>query len=52
MNIEIITGIVVVAVSLSLVISLAVWARKSINRIAESGYRTARETLKDLKRGQ
>ncbi|KKL84701.1 hypothetical protein LCGC14_1962090, partial [marine sediment metagenome] len=38
---------VIVAGSLIVIVSLTVWSFRSINKIASSGYRTARETLKE-----
>lgn len=52
MNTEIIIGIIVVTLSLSITTAITVWACKSIDRLAENGYKTARETLKDLSRGK
>jgi hypothetical protein len=52
MNTDIMIGIVLTAVSLLAVITLTVWARRSIERMASDGYRTARQTLKDKNNGK
>jgi len=48
MDIDIIIGCVVVAGALAGVITLALWSNRTINHIANHGYHTARETLKEL----
>jgi len=48
MNTDIIIGCVVAVVALISVAALTIWSRGTIERIARTGYRTARQTLKDL----
>jgi hypothetical protein len=47
MNTDIIIGCVLTIVALVSVAALAIWSRGTIERIARTGYRTARQTLKD-----
>ncbi len=47
MNTDIIIGCVVTVVALVSVAALTIWSRGTIERIARTGYRTARQTLKD-----
>jgi len=51
MDNNIIIGIVLVICSLTVNVVLVLWARRTINRISGNGYRTARQTLKELKSG-
>ena len=51
MDIHQITGLVLVIISLSFIVTFTIWARQRINKIAEQGYSTARQTLKG-KNGQ
>ena len=48
MDIDIIIGCLVVAGALAGVITLALWSNRTINHIADHGYHTVRETLKEL----
>ena len=52
MDANVTIGCIVVAAALTVVIALTLWARRTINRIAEDGYRTARETLRELNNGK
>lgn len=51
-NLNIMIGCILVASSVTIVLTLTIMAHRSINRIAKGGYRTARETLKELKNGK
>ncbi len=42
-----IIGCLIVAGALTVIVSLTVWSYRTINKIASSGYRTARQTLKE-----
>ena len=48
MDMNVLIGCVVIAVALTLIIALVLWSRRTINRIAKNGFRTARQTLKEL----
>ena len=52
MDMDILIGIIITAVALILVGSLTFMAKRTIERIEDEGYRTARETLKDLTNGR
>lgn len=45
-------GCILVALAVTIMLTLTIMAHKSINRIARGGCRTARETLKELKSGK
>ena len=45
---DIIIGTTVLAIAICLVIILAIWGHISIEKIARGGYRSARETVKDI----
>jgi len=47
MDMDIVIGIILTAVALSLVIGITLLSRARIERMAANGYRTARQTLKD-----
>jgi hypothetical protein len=47
MDTDIIVGCVVAVVAAISVAGLTLWSRAIVERIARTGYRTARETLKD-----
>ena len=48
-----IIGCVVLAVSLSVIIALVIWARGTIERIARNGKATsARQIMRDMRRGR
>ena len=47
MNSDVLLGCLIVAAALGLCAGLVVWARRSIDRIARRGYRTAREILRE-----
>ncbi len=51
-NLNIMIGCILVASAVTIVLTLTIMAHRSINRIAKEGYRTARETLKELKNGK
>ncbi|MBN1765206.1 MAG: hypothetical protein JW860_08120 [Sedimentisphaerales bacterium] len=50
MDVEIIIGCVIIALALGGIIALNLWSRRTINRIAQNGYRTARQTLREMQR--
>ncbi len=52
MNKDIIIGCIITVVSLISVAGLTFWCCRTIDRIARTGYRTARETLKDMNVGR
>ena len=52
MHKDILIGIILTAAALSMVITITVLSRASIERIASNGFRTARETLKDKNNGK
>lgn len=52
METDIIIGIILTAAALTTVVTITVWSRGSIERIASDGCRTARETLKDKTNGK
>lgn len=52
MDIDIIIGIVLTATALAVLLVLTFWSRQIINTIARTGYRTARQTLKELNNGK
>ena len=45
---DIITGCILIVGALFSVTVLTLWSRRIIRRIADTGYRTVRQTLKDL----
>ena len=45
---DIIIGTTVLAIAICLVIILAIWSHISIEKNARGGYRSARETVKDI----
>jgi hypothetical protein len=47
MDKDIIIGCIIIVVALVSVTALTVWSRRTIQRFSRSGYRTARQTLKD-----
>ena len=51
MDAEIFFGIIVIFLSLVLIVALVLWSRRRIERIARTGPRSAREILKDSRRG-
>ena len=48
MDTDQLVGCILVVVSLTTIVLLTLWARRTIHRIAANGYRTARQTLKGL----
>ena len=52
MDIDIIIGIVLLTTALTVLLVLTFWSRRIINSIARTGYRTARQTLKELTNGK
>ena len=50
--IDLTIGLVLTAVSLGLLVSLVLWSRRTIERIARGQSRSAREITKDLRRGE
>ena len=48
MDMNVLIGCVVTFVALTLIAALVFWSRRTINRIAKNGFRTARQTLKEL----
>ena len=52
MDADIIIGLVVGAVALSVLTGLVFWSRRAIGRIADGGSRTAREILRELRGGR
>jgi hypothetical protein len=52
MNTNVLIGCVVTAVALISITALVLWSRRTINRIAKNGFRTARQTLKELNGGR
>lgn len=52
MDTDIITGCILTAGALISITVLSLWSRSTIERIARTGYRTARQTLKDLTGGR
>ena len=51
MTLDAIVGCIVIVAALGVIISLVLWSRRRINRIAGTGYRSAREIVKDSHRG-
>ena len=49
MDTEVIIGCIIIAFALIAITFLTLWSRRTIDRIARNGYRTARQTLKELK---
>lgn len=49
---NIITGCVIIAAVLVIIVALAWWSCRTINRISKNGFRTARQTLKELGGGE
>ena len=45
---DIMIGTIIIIVAVCLVVSLAIWGHLSIEKIARGGYRSARETVKDI----
>jgi hypothetical protein len=52
MDMNVLIGCVVTVVALFLIVALVLWSRRTINRIAKNGFRTARQTLKELNGGR
>lgn len=52
MDTDIIIGIVIVTTVLAILFVLTFWSRRIINNIARTGFRTARQTLKELTNGK
>lgn len=52
MNRDIIIGCIITVFSLISVAGLTFWSCRTIERIARNGYRTARQTLKDMNVGR
>jgi len=52
MDTDIIIGIVLTLAALSFLVILTFVAKRTIERIASEGFRTARETLRDLTNGK
>lgn len=48
---DIITGVVVLIVTIVVLVTLVIWSVRIINQIGKKGCRTSRETLKDLAGG-
>jgi hypothetical protein len=48
MDTNVIIGSAVAISALILITALVLWSRRTINRIAKNGFRTARQTLKEL----
>jgi len=48
MSTDIIIGSVIIALALGAITGLTLWSRRTIDRIARSGFRSAREIFKDL----
>lgn len=49
---DIIIGCVITGCTIAIITVLTVWAMRTIDRIAKGGYRTARQTLKELNGGK
>ena len=47
-----IIGCIVITCALVLITGLVLWSRRTVNRIERNGYRTARQTLKELNGGK
>ena len=47
-----IIGCIVITCVLVLITGLVLWSRRTVNRIERKGYRTARQTLKELNGGK
>ncbi|MBN1457220.1 MAG: hypothetical protein JW912_05155 [Sedimentisphaerales bacterium] len=52
MDTDIVIGIVLISAALAFLGALTFVARRTIERIASEGFRTARETLRDLSNGK
>ncbi len=52
MEINAIIGCIVITCALMLITGLVLWSRRTVNRIERNGYRTARQTLKELNGGK
>ena len=51
MDIDTTIGLIVIAVSLIVIILLTLWSRRTIDRIADNGFGSARQIEKDRRRG-
>jgi multisubunit Na+/H+ antiporter MnhF subunit len=51
MDTNALVGCIVIAAALALLTYLVLWGRRTINRIAGSGSRSAREIARELRRG-
>ncbi len=49
---NIIIGCIITGCTIAIITVLTVWARRTIDKIAQGGYRTARQTLKELNGGK
>ena len=52
MDTDVLIGSVIAAGALLVIIVLVWWSRRTINRIERRGYRTSRQTLKELNDGK
>jgi hypothetical protein len=52
MDTDVFIGTVIASVALLIIVALVWWSRRTINRIERRGYRTARQTLKELNDGE
>lgn len=52
MDLDLILGCVVAAAALGFLTVLVLWSRRSIDRIAEKGYKSFREIMKGLRDGE
>ena len=49
---NIIIGCIIVALVMTILTILTIWSKKTIDRIASGGYKTARQTLKGFNGGK
>ena len=52
MSKDIVIGLVIIVLALAAITGLTLWSRRTIERIAGSGFRSAREIFKDLEGGR
>ena len=52
MDTDVLIGSVIACGALLIIIVLVWWSRRTINRIERRGYRTSRQTLKELNDGK
>ncbi len=51
MDFEAVIGCTIVAAALAILVTLVIWSRRTINRIAESDLKSVRDIVRDLENG-